>query len=143
MNLEEGFLLEDLNDFLLAAESQPTQVIDWEAQIDSIAQLGMRLNHLSTVDEIGTAICLELCQLIDYHNVRVYRVHGDDVVLPRDDALLNEILRSAVLCNDATLEQSPDTGWRVHGDPMEGALIVAAVKGGLDLEATAKRWPTT
>jgi diguanylate cyclase (GGDEF)-like protein/excisionase family DNA binding protein len=57
-----------------------TGTTDWEAQIDSIAKLGTRLNHLSTVSEIGTAICAELRQLIDYHNVRVYRVRGDDVV---------------------------------------------------------------
>ena len=30
--------------------------------------------------EIGYAICVELRDLIDYHNVRVYRVDGDDVV---------------------------------------------------------------
>jgi len=53
---------------------------DWEAQIDSIAKLGTRLNHLSTVSEIGAAICAELRQLIDYHNVRVYRVRGEDVI---------------------------------------------------------------
>ena len=41
---------------------------------------GTRLNHLSSVDEIGQAICAELRQFIDYHNVRVYRVRGDDVV---------------------------------------------------------------
>ena len=51
-----------------------------KAQIDSIAKLGTRLNHLSSVDEIGQAICAELRQLIDYHNVRVYRVRGEDVV---------------------------------------------------------------
>ena len=51
-----------------------------EAQIDSIANLATRLNRLSTVSEIGSAICLELRQLIDYHNVRVYRIEGDEVV---------------------------------------------------------------
>jgi magnesium-transporting ATPase (P-type) len=70
-------------------------------------------------------------------------VHRGDAVLPRDDARLHEILRAAVLCNDAALEQEPETGWRVHGDPMEGALLVAAVKAGLDLDATGKRWPRT
>ncbi len=51
-----------------------------EAQIESIAKLGTRLNHLSSVAEIGQAICAELCQLIDYHNVRVYRVRDHDVL---------------------------------------------------------------
>ena len=76
---DRRFLLADLEEFMDAAQSRPVVEADWEAQIDSIAQLGTRLNHLSTVAEIGAAICLELRQLIDYHNVRVYRVHGDDV----------------------------------------------------------------
>jgi len=69
--------------------------------------------------------------------------HDDDPVLPQADAVLNELLRAVVLCGDAALDQEADTGWRVHGDPMEGALLVAAVKASLDLEATAKRWPRT
>jgi magnesium-transporting ATPase (P-type) len=70
-------------------------------------------------------------------------MHDGDAVLPRDDALLSETLRAIALCNDAALEQDPDLGWQVHGDPMEGALLVVAVKAGLDLEETAKRWPRT
>jgi diguanylate cyclase (GGDEF)-like protein len=51
----------------------------WAAQLESIQQLGTRLNRLTTVAGIGTAICGELRQLIDYHNVRVYRVEGDEL----------------------------------------------------------------
>ena len=75
---DRRFLVEDLQAFIQSAQSAPE--VDWEAQIDSIAKLGTRLNHLSSVDEIGVAICLELRQLIDYHNVRVYRVEDDEVV---------------------------------------------------------------
>jgi len=70
-------------------------------------------------------------------------VHDGETVLPRNDALLNEVMRAVALCNDATLEQDPDAGWRVHGDPMEGALLAAAVKAGLDLEETGNNWPRT
>ena len=52
----------------------------WTAQLQSIQQLGARLNHLSNVRDIGLAIGTELHQLIDYHNVRVYRRTGDDLV---------------------------------------------------------------
>jgi len=52
----------------------------WTAQLQSIQQLGARLNHLSNVRDIGLAIGTELRQLIDYHNVRVYRRNGDDLV---------------------------------------------------------------
>lgn len=72
---DRRFRVEDLDAFMPPSASGS----DWEAQIESIAQLGTRLNHLSTVTEIGTTICLELRQLIEYHNVRVYRVHGDEL----------------------------------------------------------------
>ncbi len=56
------------------------QMATWTAQLQSIQQLGARLNHLSNVREIGLAIGTELRQLIDYHNVRVYRIVGDELV---------------------------------------------------------------
>ncbi|HEX5466401.1 MAG TPA: GAF domain-containing protein [Candidatus Limnocylindrales bacterium] len=56
------------------------QTATWAAQLQSIQQLGTRLNRLATVQEVGWAICSELNQLIDYHNVRVYRVEGEDVL---------------------------------------------------------------
>jgi diguanylate cyclase (GGDEF)-like protein/excisionase family DNA binding protein len=52
----------------------------WAAQLQSIQQLGARLNRLSSVAEIGKAIATELNQLIDYHNARVYRVAGQDLI---------------------------------------------------------------
>ncbi len=52
----------------------------WAAQLGSIQQLGTRLNRLSSVHEIGMAIATELRQLIDYHNVRVYRIAGNDLI---------------------------------------------------------------
>jgi diguanylate cyclase (GGDEF)-like protein/excisionase family DNA binding protein len=56
------------------------QMATWTAQLQSIQQLGARLNHLSNVRDIGLAIGTELRQLIDYHNVRVYRRMGDELV---------------------------------------------------------------
>ena len=52
----------------------------WAAQLQSIQQLGARLSRLSSVAEIGQSIATELRQLIDYHNARVYRVVGQDLV---------------------------------------------------------------
>jgi magnesium-transporting ATPase (P-type) len=63
-------------------------------------------------------------------------------VLPEERPLLQEIVRAAVLCNDASLEQK-NTEWLVHGDPMEGALLVAGLKAGLDIEAEGKQYPRT
>ncbi len=54
---------------------------------------------------------------------------------------LLELLRGAALASDARLVEK-DGHWDIKGDPTEGALVVAAVKGGLqraDLEAEFPR----
>ncbi len=56
------------------------QMATWAAQLQSIQQLGARLNGLTSVGEIGQAIATELRQLIDYHNVRVYRIQEQDLI---------------------------------------------------------------
>lgn len=52
----------------------------WTAQLASIRRLGMRLDRLMSVTEIGQAICHELRELIAYDNVRVYRVAGQELL---------------------------------------------------------------
>ncbi len=59
-----------------------------------------------------------------------------------DHALLDEVTRAAVLCNDTSL-QPTGAECRVHGDPMEGALLIAGIKSGLDLDVEAKLYPRT
>jgi Ca2+-transporting ATPase len=54
---------------------------------------------------------------------------------------LVECLRAGLLCNDSTVAQE-DGAWKVHGDPTEAALIVAAGKAGLQRtreESTRRR----
>ena len=64
----------------IKAAANYAQLATWAAQLQSIQQLGTRLNRLTSVKEIGDAIATELRQLIDYHNVRVYRLHGRDLI---------------------------------------------------------------
>jgi diguanylate cyclase (GGDEF)-like protein/excisionase family DNA binding protein len=64
----------------IKAAANYAQLATWAAQLQSIQALAARLNRLTNVKEIGTAIAKELRQLIDYHNVRVYRLEGDDLV---------------------------------------------------------------
>jgi magnesium-transporting ATPase (P-type) len=68
-------------------------------------------------------------------------------------AEVRDMLRVAALCSDARLlppasegtgsarQASRDSGWRVLGDPTEGALLVAAAKAGVDLAAEQERTP--
>ena len=76
-----------------------------------------------------------------------YDPHGaismaDRDVLSEERPLLQEVVRAALLCNDASLEQT-NSEWLVHGDPMEGALLVAGLKAGLDIEVEGKQYPRT
>jgi len=52
----------------------------WAAQLQAIQRLGARLSGLTTEQEIGHAIATELRQLIEYDNVRVYRVRDANLV---------------------------------------------------------------
>lgn len=52
----------------------------WAAQLQAIQSLGVRLSGLTRVDEIGAAIATELQQLIEFHNVRVYRARVDELI---------------------------------------------------------------
>ncbi|MGZ8501782.1 MAG: GAF domain-containing protein, partial [Candidatus Limnocylindrales bacterium] len=63
-----------------SATEDVDRMVAWAAQLQSIHQFGSRLSRLTSNREIGMAIATELRELIDYHNVRVYRVAGDDLV---------------------------------------------------------------
>ncbi len=72
---------------------------------------------------------------------RIY-AEGQPISLPSEGDL-RPLLLVAALCNNARrLPPTPDHSlWRVTGDPTEGALLVAAIKGGLDLEREAQNAP--
>ncbi len=61
---------------------------------------------------------------------------------PEDNpgSALLECLRAGLLCNDSRVYQK-DGRWEIYGDPTEAALIVAAVKGGLDAKEEERRFP--
>ncbi|MFP4647679.1 MAG: cation-transporting P-type ATPase [Halorhodospira sp.] len=70
---------------------------------------------------------------------------GGQAVALEQEPVLAQLLRSVALCNEAGLypvSGSSGNAWRLEGDPTEGALMVAAVKGGVErreLEATLPR----
>ncbi len=59
------------------------------------------------------------------------------------DPDLAELLRGAVLCNDADLlpPERGEPSWRAAGDPTEAALVALASKGGLDPAGERAAWP--
>jgi Ca2+-transporting ATPase len=65
---------------------------------------------------------------------------GQEIEPPPEPVM--ELLRAAALASDAHLVrggEDAEAGWRVQGDPTEGALIVAAAKLGLDKSALDER----
>jgi Ca2+-transporting ATPase len=55
----------------------------------------------------------------------------------KNDSLfaLENVLTGMALCSDAVIHES-DGEWNLVGDPTEGALVVLAMKGGVDIEGT-------
>jgi len=74
-----------------------------------------------------------------------YRPEGD--IKPEDGSpdiatnmALTELLKAGALCNDSLLKETEE-GWKIEGDPTEGALIVSAKKGGIDLKELESLMP--
>jgi Ca2+-transporting ATPase len=59
---------------------------------------------------------------------------------PRADPTLQRMLVAGALCNDAHLARI-NGAWSIKGDPTEGALVVAAAKGALDIAELQQAWP--
>ncbi len=59
---------------------------------------------------------------------------------PTADPLLLEIARTALLCNDAHLQEQ-EGEWQLQGDPTEGALLTLALKAGLELQLVRAEFP--
>ena len=70
------------------------------------------------------------------YDTQGHLLHSGGAKIDLDAALL-----PMALCADARLQDDPETGWGLIGDPTEGALIVLAEKGGIDVEATRERYP--
>jgi len=65
-----------------------------------------------------------------------------EVQWPRSGrAALSDLLLAGTLCNDATLVHDATKGWRVDGDPTEGALLAAALRGGVHVELVRDAFP--
>jgi magnesium-transporting ATPase (P-type) len=94
-----------------------------------------------TVRSIATANSLFALEGTGYDPHGAISLAGRDVLTEERSSLL-EVVRAAVLCNDASLELI-NRQWSITGDPMEGALLVAGLKAGLDIDTEKKQYPRT
>ncbi|MDI6655049.1 MAG: calcium-transporting P-type ATPase, PMR1-type [Candidatus Hydrothermarchaeota archaeon] len=84
-------------------------------------------------DKTGTLTQDKMTVRRIYVNDRKIEVEGKPV---KPDEHLTMLLRIAALCNDAKLLEN-----EIRGDPTEGALLVAAAKGGIFQEEENLRFP--
>lgn len=75
---------------------------------------------------------------VGYEPVGCLTHAGAEVPVPAGSALW-QLAHAAALCNDAALRESQGE-WKVEGDPMEGALLAFAARGGLSLQDEHQRW---
>ena len=65
---------------------------------------------------------------------------GTETIEPHNRPVLHETVRAGLLCNDGALQRE-DTGWKVQGDPTDGALITLAMKAGLESDLCNREHP--
>jgi magnesium-transporting ATPase (P-type) len=103
-------------------------------------------------DKTGTLTQNEMTVKVIYDGEHVFELTGSGYeprgeilhewvpVAEREPKHLFMCLRVGMLCNESSL-YFENGEWKVSGDPTEGALIAAAMKGGFDPEEEKKSYP--
>ena len=123
------------------------------------------VKKLHAVETLGstTVICSDKTGTLTQNQMTVVRLFADGELLEvsgegyipegafsRDGKALDIaaepgltlLLEGSALCNDAILQPgAEDKGWRIAGDPTEGALVVVAAKAGFDRDSINEKYP--
>ena len=75
-----------------------------------------------------------------YSPTGTLRLDGDEID-PATDADLQLLAAGATLASDAIIEAGEDGGWRVIGDPTEGALVAFAARAGRQHDVLQRQAP--
>ncbi|QWV95650.1 cation-transporting P-type ATPase [Geomonas oryzisoli] len=139
----------------------PTVSLALAMAVQRMAQRNALVKKLSSVEALGccTVICTDKTGTLTQNEMTVREIWVDGAAqevsgvgyAPRGkigaggapSTGVARLLTAAALCNDARLVQPTGASepWRIIGDPTEGALIVAASKGGVDAEAQGTLLP--
>jgi len=141
----------------------PTVTLSLAMAVQRMAARNALVKKLSSVETLGscTVICTDKTGTLTQNEMTATRVwafaeydvtgtgyeprgalvrEGKELAydsLPPD---VQDLLKAAALCNNARLvEPRENEGWKIIGDPTEGALLVLARKGGFSDEE-ARRW---
>ncbi|WP_421864286.1 cation-transporting P-type ATPase [Motiliproteus sp.] len=100
---------------------------------------GTLTQNQMTVQEIHAAGLKLSVSGVGYAPEGSFRLDDEDY-LPQSHPALLECLKAGLLCNDSQLVEA-DEGWRIEGDPTEGALITSAYKAGLTSDGLQQALP--
>ncbi|HUP31774.1 MAG TPA: cation-transporting P-type ATPase, partial [Gaiellaceae bacterium] len=138
----------------------PTVTLALALATQRMARRNALVRRLSSVETLGetTVICTDKTGTLTENELTVVRIWTPEGALEVEGAgyepfgrfrsddrvvhpgTVSELLRAGLLCNDSRLVSGPD-GWRIRGDPTEGALVVLAEKGGLRQEHETAHLP--
>ena len=135
-----------------------------------MARQNVLVKRLSAVQTLGsvTAICTDKTGTITKGEMTVrklfagnstfnvsglgYSTEGEflyegNVVQPGKYKALDRLVETAVLCNSARVERPPESkrerSWTIIGDTLDGSLLIAALKYGVDIEAAREEKPVS
>jgi Ca2+-transporting ATPase len=142
----------------------PTVTLSLGIGMQRMAKRGAIIKKLSSVETLGctTVICSDktgtlTCNEMTVTNIWTRRLNikvsgtgytpqgqliyknEDSPIEERSD--IQELLNGGMLCNNARLLPPTDqrTEWSILGDPTEGAILVTAIKAGLDYQSKFNR----
>ncbi|MBS1811200.1 MAG: cation-transporting P-type ATPase [Acidobacteria bacterium] len=130
----------------------PTLTLSLAAGVRRMARRNALVKRLSAVETLGatTVILTDKTGTLTENQMTVREIWADGIsyqesdtgFIPADARSLFELLRAGALCCDAHLVVSSDANKppQVIGDPTETAILLAAVKVGINGEALAT-WP--
>jgi magnesium-transporting ATPase (P-type) len=144
----------------------PTVTLALAMGVQRMAKRHALIKRLSAVETLGctTVICTDKTGTLTQNEMTVsdlwlagqqFKVTGVGYapegtvaadgrpVSPAEDPALQQLLVASSLCNNARLVPPDDANqhWTILGDPTEAAMLVAARKGGIDLDAEVRRTP--
>ncbi len=117
------------------------------------------VRKLASVETLGstTVICSDKTGTLTKNEMTVRKIYADGnfidvtgsgysptgrfVSRGREISPPTLALRIGALCNNAFLSKDDHSGWKIVGDPTEGALTVAAVKGGFEQKSLDESHP--